>query len=389
MVSSPDQLTNISNPRYSFTEIKTDELIDSAFRLIGLDLAQISENKSYEAIKSLNEILIEWISQGILQFNEKRFLIPLVNNKSAYNLPAQVYDIFTIVQGFFNRLIGTPFGYNIVSGTITDAFDYNYNTFVNLSSTSILGTELALENGSYPLCWGLGLSVSSAKPVSFKLYGTNVIDADYTKLKYANVLYDSVRPVEFNSTDGLQGIQDIEGMKWFCINAPTPYKYLYIMFNGNVSIAQLSLLKYQRSQNIGISGRETLMKITYQNQVNNITGCAIEKNNKHVTVRLRGVATQVPATYNDPVQLQYPNFLYLQGVELPFSVNYLQTTIDIHYRFAGALRAYLAFELAKQYAPDKVQFLGSEANRKFMLALNDNKDLQSIQINLPNSRTWG
>lgn len=367
----------LPNPRYPYSKLTAQELIDQAYMYIGVLPADQDVKKAKIALNALNEILYKWINKGILQYNEVTLPIKLQNEVVAYQLPENIYDIYDVTVASVGRQrIGTPFS---SSGVASNAFDENILTScVQTSPNGNLGILFTIDPINQPTIPVINyVGVLSGTTTDYKL----VIEGSDDNVNYIPLETD-VRTQPFN------GSPSISNIVWYNINTPRPYTYLRIRETngGTLNIRELYFESQVNSRYITGIGRSEYMQYAMKMNPGTPSLFCMYKNNNNIVLNLYGVPTQLPLIQDYTPQMPFYNFLVCRGVSLTMSITYLNNPVDLNPRFIGAIRSELSAQLALIYMPDKAQMLKAEAAEAFMNALTNDNDGGKLKFQLNNYR---
>lgn len=370
-------MAQLPNPRYPYSQLTAQELIDQAFMYIGVLPADQDVKKAKVALNALNEILYKWVNQGILQYNEQTIPIKLQNDVVAYQLPPNIYDIYDVTVASVGRQrIGTPFS---SSGVATNAFDENI-------LTSCVQTA---PDGNLGILFTINPITQPTLPVVNYVGVLSGTTTDYTLVIEGSDDNTNYIPLHTDPrTQPFVGAPSLSNIVWYNINTPRPYTYLRIRETGGatLNIRELYFETQQNSRYITGIGRSEYMQFSMKMNPGTPSLYCMYKNNNNIVLNLYGVPSQLPAIQDFSSQMPFYNYLICRGVSLTMSITYLKNPLDINPRFIGALRTELSAQLALIYMPDKAQMLKSEAVEAFMHSITNDNDAGKLKFQLNNYR---
>lgn len=120
---------------YNFQSLENDDLILECFERIGFAGDQLVPVQINSARRSLNFLLLDWISKSINLWTINKLYLPLSTGQSKYTLGTSITDILEVLQRTFTRqLNGTPRSNTAATydglggGNPLFAFDNNFST---------------------------------------------------------------------------------------------------------------------------------------------------------------------------------------------------------------------------------------------------------------------
>lgn len=120
---------------YNFQSLENDDLILECFERIGFAGDQLVPVQINSARRSLNFLLLDWISKSINLWTINKLYLPLNTGQSKYTLGTSITDILEVLQRTFTRqLNGTPQSNTAATydglggGNPLLAFDNNFST---------------------------------------------------------------------------------------------------------------------------------------------------------------------------------------------------------------------------------------------------------------------
>jgi hypothetical protein len=99
----------VTSSTYNFQALENDELITECFERIGISAEQLVPVKLNSAKRSLNLLLLDWISKSINLWTLNSAYLPLNTGQSRYLLNSTITDILQVnLRQFTRQLNGTP-----------------------------------------------------------------------------------------------------------------------------------------------------------------------------------------------------------------------------------------------------------------------------------------
>ena len=145
----------VTSNTYNFQALENDELITECFERIGISGEQLVPVKLNSAKRSLNLLLLDWISKSINLWTLSTAYLSLNTGQSQYPISSAITDILQVnLRQFTRQLNGTPQSNTTTSydngggGTPLFAFDGNSATTCTQAHT----------NGNISYSYGAGVS---------------------------------------------------------------------------------------------------------------------------------------------------------------------------------------------------------------------------------------
>ncbi len=368
---------NFPNPEYAYYDNTVRDLIDLSCATVGLDPYKESALVARRSIQFLNETLLEWLNKGIIQFTQRYLPVKLKNNVFSYPLPKEIYDVYDILIASMGRQKkGTV--YSSAGGIAESAFDDTLTTSCQQTSTDgSLGIKFIAESTSetmgdvFPRVDFVG--VLSAQKAMYEL----AVEGSNDNSNWV-VLSDAPRKQFFS------GVLDTNEIVWLNILCPQPYQYLQIRETGGstLNISELYFMSYVNKTNIQTVDRSTYTQI--YTPLTNTTPSMVcpAKNDEVITLSLNGIPQYLLNNQDYGTAGAVNNYLYMRAEKIPFSINYLHSTLDLNIRFQPALRRALSAQLAAVYAPEKFEYLNQMAQVAFSDAMRFDNDNPTLTFNM-------
>lgn len=128
-------MTTVSGT-YNFQSLENDDLILECFERIGFAGDQLVPVQINSAKRSLNFLLLDWISKSINLWTINKLYLPLNTGQSKYTLSTSITDILEVLQRTFTRQLNGTAQSNTAAtydsaggGNPLFAFDNNFSTF--------------------------------------------------------------------------------------------------------------------------------------------------------------------------------------------------------------------------------------------------------------------
>lgn len=191
---------------YNFQSLENDDLILECFERIGFAGDQLVPVQLQSARRSLNFLLLDWISKSINLWTINKEYLPLNTGQSRYTLSTSITDILEVLQRTFTRQLngtaqsnttntydgaggGNPllaFDNNFSTSCVQNAADgnisYTYGagntqtiTFIGVRSNTNTSYNLVVEYSNDNATW-LPLNVDWTHPYSYETGVTRWVD---------------------------------------------------------------------------------------------------------------------------------------------------------------------------------------------------------------------
>lgn len=164
---------------YSFQSLENDDLILECFERIGFAGDQLVPVQMQSARRSLNFLLLDWISKSINLWTINKLYLPLNTGQSKYTLGTSITDILEVLQRTFTRQLNGTAQSNTADtydngggGNPLFAFDNNFSTACTQN----------VANGNISYTYGAGVSQS----IAFIGIRTNVSGNYNLVVEYSN-----------------------------------------------------------------------------------------------------------------------------------------------------------------------------------------------------------
>ena len=164
---------------YNFQSLENDDLILECFERIGFAGDQLVPVQMNSARRSLNFLLLDWISKSINLWTINKLYLPLNTGQSKYTLGTSITDILEVLQRTFTRQLNGTAQSNTADtydsnggGNPLLAFDNNFSTFCVQDDA----------DGNISYSYGAGVSQS----ITFIGVRTNVTGNYNLVVEYSN-----------------------------------------------------------------------------------------------------------------------------------------------------------------------------------------------------------
>tara|TARA_R110001606_G_scaffold370917_3_gene527534 strand:- start:2347 stop:3429 length:1083 start_codon:yes stop_codon:yes gene_type:complete len=214
---------NISKT-YNFQALENDELITECFERIGISGEQLVPVKLNSARRSLNLLLLDWISKSLNLWTLKTAYLSLNAGQSKYILPSTVTDINQLNLRQFTRQLN-----GVAQSNTLDTYDNLGGGIAKYAFDNILSDVCIQEytNGSISYDYGIGVS----RQINFVGISSNT-DTPYTLLIETSNDHNvwkiilTIPKQEFKSDEAL----------WFDITTPISARYYRIREIGGETL---------------------------------------------------------------------------------------------------------------------------------------------------------
>lgn len=348
----------IQNSDYSFADQPAIFLMEQAYRYCGIPPVTLDYEHQKAALFALNTLLTEWANQGILQFNQTISVVKLEPEKPTYAMPPQIYKLMQAgLYELQRQSIGAPVS---SSGNAALAFDGSLTTACTQTAP----------NGY------LGMTFTA--PVMVNMVGvlSNVVRDYQLVVEWSNDNINWIPVYTAPRASTYPAYKDSNSTVWLQLTTPQLARFWRIReIDGHtLDIAELYLMRYERSLLINPSSRYSYFTRPNKNQTAQPSSYTIQKTNDQMLVTLWPVPTS---------SMGYTH-LVIMSEQYPLDVNWLRFPLNIQRRFFPAILLNLAHELAHFYAPDKVPMLKERAFIAFQKAVEEDADQGAFELSLQN-----
>jgi len=335
---------------YDFQSIEVELIIREAFERIGISGEFVEPIKLDSAKRSINFLLLDWMSKSINLWTLKSFYMTLIEGQREYKLATEVSDIIQAnLRTSTRQLNGTA---SSSEGNAANAFDGD-------SSTAC--TQVT-PGGDITYDYGEGVT----QQITFFGIQSNVetnpnllVEISLDNINWVTIL--SILPNEHTLVVGV--------IEWFDI--PTPYDARYfrvssfsdepldiqeIYFNNNTldfAITNVSKYEYNNYPNKYLQGRPSVYYLDRQSD---------------------------PIVNIWPTASEQYNCLFISYKEMMQDAGSYTNSLDIPSGFYPALVWGLSWHLALKYNPSLAEMLKNEYEQSFTIATNE--DTESVPIHL-------
>lgn len=333
---------------YNFQFLPIELLIREAFENIGIFGEQVESQKLDSAKRSIDFLMLEWMSKSVNLWTLEYDYIPLVTSQAQYTLPEPISDIVQInLRTSTRQLNGTPTSSG--GGVAANAFDGNPATFCDAGANGWIAYN----------------------------YGANVTQ-QVTFVGVQSQVTTNLTPVIETSTDGMTWTllftlptqSYVAGViSWFDILTPIQSQYYRIRetmganltmqeiyFNNNIydmPISEVSRYEYFTYPNKQLQGRPS---VYYVNRL------------------------IVPVLFIWPVPDQNYNCIQVTYKEMIQDAGSFTNNLQIPSRFYPALTLGLSWKLALKFNPQIAGVFQAEYEKAFTIATVDDSENTAISI---------
>ncbi len=358
---------------YNFQNVQIELLIREAFENIGIFGEQVESQKLDSAKRSIDFLMLEWMSKSVNLWTLEYDYMPLVTSQAQYVLPEPISDIIQVNLRTSDReLNGTPQTNrtttydNMGGGVAAYAFDGN-------PATACTQTVI---NGNISYDYGVGVT----QQINFIGIQSNVT-IDYTL--FVECSQDTVTWTSLPVTTSISPSTNIPAQSytagvttWFDILTPIQARAYRIRviggetldiqeiyFNNNVydlPISEVSRYEYFTYPNKQLQGRPS---VYYVNRL------------------------IVPVLYIWPVPDSNYNCIQVSYKEMIQDAGNYTNNLQIPARFYSALTLGLSWKLAIKFNPQVAAMFKADYEQAFNIA--SVEDSENVAISIMGDTTYG
>jgi hypothetical protein len=340
----------VTSSTYNFQALENDELITECFERIGISAEQLVPVKLNSAKRSLNLLLLDWISKSINLWTLNSAYLPLNTGQSRYLLNSTITDILQVnLRQFTRQLNGIAASSN--GGTADNAFNDDLTTAC---------TQNAI-NGNISYDYGVGIS----QQINFIGIRSN------KTLNYTIIVESSVDDIIWLPLLVIPQQEYVIGVtKWFDVIVPVNVRAFRIRETGE---AILDIQEIYFTNNIADLKLSSISRDTYlsfsQKFIQGKPSCYYF--DKQITPILN---IWHPPTNNYKV-LQYSYVNIMQDAGGFYNI------ADIPSRMLPALTWGLTWMLAIKYNPPVAEQMKNEYEQAFSIATANDSENINLSIN--------
>lgn len=352
----------VTSGQYNFQSVETELLIREAFERIGILGEYVEPQKMESAKRSINILLLDWMTKTTNLWTIKEQYLGLVAGKRQYPLNSTVNDILQVnVRTSSRQLAGTPQTNtgatydNNGGGVAANAFDGDYATSCqqNVDNGNI-SYDYGLNKVSYITFVGFVCAENSNYELLIESCPTDptVLNSWKELVHIDSGNYEANVPYFFDiGTPVSSRAYRIRG-----VNNDTPLNFSEIYFNTNtvdLNLSEVSRFEYNSYPNKYVTGRPSIYYLNRQ---------------------------QVPILNIYPTASTYYNCLYISYKKMMQDVGLYFDTIDIPAKLYPALVWGLSWQLALKYKPDMAQMLEAKYEQSFSIAAQEDSESVTVSI---------
>ena len=339
---------------YNFQSIQIELLIREAFENIGIFGEFVESQKLDSAKRSIDFLMLEWMSKSVNLWTLEYDYIPLVTSQAQYTLPEPLSDIVQInLRTSTRQLNGTP-ATNGTDGAnpAANAFDGNPNTYCN-----------ADQNNAW-ISYDYGAGVTQQVNFVGLQPHNDTTDAPITaRIEYSqdNISWNTLYAFPLLSfTPGV--------IQWFDIPTPVNARAYRIYAPGNT--LQLEEIYFNNNTyDMPISEVSREEYFTYPNK---------QLQSRPSVYYINRLIT--PILYIWPVPSSNYNCMQVSYKEMIQDAGNYTNTLQIPARFYPALVNGLSWKLAIKFNPQSAQMFQVEYEKSFNIATIEDSENEPIKI---------
>jgi len=332
---------------YNFQSIEVELIIREAFENIGILGEFVEYQKLQSATRSLNLLLLEWMTKSINLWTLERDYLAINQGQAEYTLSNTVSNIIQAnVRTSTRQLNGTPAA---SSGVAQNAFDGNPATFCDAGNNGNISYDYGINVTQQINFVGITSQITTSYSLNVETSQNNI---DWT------IIY-SIPPQSFAG-----GVN-----KWFDIPVPINARtYRIIETNG----ANLNLQELYFNNNIFDVVMSNISRDDYYSLPNKMLQGRpnIFYYNRHLSPVLS--IWPVPSNLYNCIQYTYKKMIQDVGA--------LTNSIYVPSRFYPCLIWGLSWRLALKYNPQVMEILKAEYEKSFQIVTTEDSENTPINI---------
>ena len=344
---------------YDFQSLDNDDLILECFERIGMSGEQLVPMHLQSARRSLNFLLLDWISKNINLWTINKLYLPLNTGQSTYTLETSITDVLQVnIRTFTRQLNGTAQTNTAATynngggGTAANAFDNDFTT----------ACTQTVADGNISYSYGTGVY----QTITFIGVRTNV-SGDYNLV------------VEYSN----------DNANWSTLNVDWthPYSYTAGITRWADVITPVSATTY-RIREIG-GATLNIQEIYFTNNTIDLKISPVSRDT-YLSFSQKFLQTRPSTYYFDksltPVLNIWPtptsDYLVLQYsfIRTMYDAGEFFNTVSVPAKMYPALAAGLTWMLARKYNPEIVDAMKAEYDEAFTLATA--KDSENVDLSM-------
>lgn len=349
---------------YNFQSIENEELIRECFENIGISGEIITPVQMDAARRSLNLLLLSWISKSTNLWTLNLGYLTLNTGQGSYALPSTITDVLQVNYRSFIRpltgppglippvLTGTPQTNTIATydnaggGVVANAFYGNTSAGCRQGAANgNISFDFATQNGNLIPNFTVNIPFIGIQSNTNTLY-TLVVEASQNTINWTNIL--TIPPQIFNIGQAL----------WFDVPAPNSYRaYRVREING----ATLDLQEIYFVNNIFDTKMSRVSRDTYlsfaQKSVQGRPSAFYFNKQINPTLNLWYAPTD-----------QYATVLQYSYINIMNDAGYYYNVANIPSRMLPALVAGLTWKIAVKYKMEMAESIKAEYEESFSIA---------------------
>lgn len=335
---------------YNFQSIQIELLIREAFENIGILGEFVESQKLDSARRSIDLLMLEWMSKSVNLWTLEYDYIPLVTSQAQYKLPIPISDLTQVnLRTSTRQLNGTPDASN--GGVAANAFDGNPATFCDAGA-----------NGYISYDYGVG----NTQQINFIGMQSNI---DTTDAPFTILIETSNNGIDWTTLQQFLAAFTPTIVQWFDIITPVSARYYRARAIGGGNLSLIELYFNNNIYDLPISEVSRYEYFTYPNK------------------QLQGrpsvyyVNRQIdPILYIWPVPDPNYNCLQISYKYMIEDAGNYTNTLDIPARFYPALINGLSWKLALKFNPQVAAVFQAEYEKSFNIATIEDSENTAISI---------
>jgi hypothetical protein len=345
---------------YDFQSLENDDLILECFERIGFAGDQLVPVQINSAKRSLNFLLLDWISKSTNLWTINKLYLPLNTGQSSYQLGTSITDILDVLQRQFTRqLNGTP------QSNTGQTYDGGGGGNAALAFDGNVGTRCTqnVQNGNISYDYGVGVT-QQINFIGIQSYVSNrpyslVLEASQDTVNWFNVFtLPAAYPYQANL------------IAWFDVPTPVKARAYRIRETGGFTLDLDEIYFTNNILDLKISpvSRDTYLSFSQKFIQGRPSTYYFDKS-------LIPVLNIWPTPTDDYRVLQY------SFIRTMYDAGAFYNTTSVPARMYPALAAGLTWMLAVKYKPEMADSFKAQYDETFTLATSNDSENVDISLN--------
>lgn len=345
---------------YDFQSLANDDLILECFERIGFAGDQLVPVQINSAKRSLNFLLLDWISKSINLWTINKLYLPLNTGQSKYILGTSITDILEVLQRQFTRQLNGTAQSNTANtydngggGNPADAFDNDFNTACTQN----------VADGNISYTYGVG----QTRTITFIGVRTNISGNYNLVVEYSN---DNANWSTLNVEWTHPYAYTAGVTRWADVITPVNAMTYRIREIGGAVLDIQEIYFGNNTVDLKISpvSRDTYLSFSQKYLLGRPTTYYFDKS-------LTPILNIWPTPTNDYLVLQY------SFIRTMYDAGQFYNTTSVPARMYPALAAGLTWMLATKYKPELADSFKAQYDEIFTLATANDSENVDLTLN--------